>query len=275
MMIDRKYFFDNVRRHFPGGKLTPQQVAGMEVKLQVWEQYHADEPLDFLANSLSQNSWETGYKMVPRREADYLSATAQRAYLMKNYDKTGDKPSRAIANGNTRVGDGYTFGGTGDIQLTWANNFLRMGSLIGVDLYNNPQLAMDPVVSARVMFYGMINGFFTSRSLRQYFNSTKNDPAGARAVVNGDMTFPVDKKNPAKGTIGQEIARRHKFFRSALRSIAGTTVTHPVVTTPVVKPPPGSTTAKPAVINTAPAPRPVTTVQPTLWDVIATWFRGV
>lgn len=274
-MIDRKYFFDKVRPFFPGGKLTPQQVGGLEVKLQVWEQYHANEPLDFLANGLAQMSWETGYKMVPRREADYLSPAAQRAYLMKNYDRTGIKPSRAIEHGNTRVGDGFTFGGTGDIQLTWASNFLKMGSLLGVDLYNNPGLAMDPVISARIAFYGMINGFFTGRSLRQYFNSTKNDPAGARAVVNGDTTYLVDKKVPAKGTIGQEIARRHKFFKSALRDIAGTTVTHPIVTTPVVKLPAGSTTGKPAVIATAPAPRPVTIVQPTLWEVMAAWFRGV
>jgi predicted chitinase len=63
----------------------------------------------------------------------------------------------AIANrvyggrmGNTDPGDGYRYRGRGVIQLTGKANYERYGKLIGVDLVNNPDLAADPDIAAKI-----------------------------------------------------------------------------------------------------------------------------
>ena len=52
--------------------------------------------------------------------------------------------------GNSQPGDGYNFRGRGYIQLTGRGNYTRYGPAVGVDLVNNPDLAADEAVAARV-----------------------------------------------------------------------------------------------------------------------------
>ena len=52
--------------------------------------------------------------------------------------------------GNTQPGDGKRFRGRGYIQLTGRDNYTRYGNKIGVDLANNPDLAADPTVAAKI-----------------------------------------------------------------------------------------------------------------------------
>ena len=63
----------------------------------------------------------------------------------------------AIANkvyggrmGNTEAGDGYKYRGRGNLQLTGKAQYEEMGKKLGVDLVNNPDLAMDPKYSAQI-----------------------------------------------------------------------------------------------------------------------------
>ncbi|MBV6626654.1 MAG: M23 family metallopeptidase, partial [Rivularia sp. (in: Bacteria)] len=59
--------------------------------------------------------------------------------------------------GNTQPGDGAKYRGRGFIQLTGRANYRQYGAQLGVDLENNPDLALDPVISARILAAYFIN----------------------------------------------------------------------------------------------------------------------
>jgi hypothetical protein len=80
--------------------------------------------------------------------------------------------------------------GRGDVQLTWYENYEKMGKLLGVPLLEEPELALVPEISARIMLEGMtkgasMRGDFTGVSLENYFNAWKDDPVNARRIING------------------------------------------------------------------------------------------
>ena len=52
--------------------------------------------------------------------------------------------------GNKAPGDGIKYRGRGFVQLTGKSNYAKFGKLIGVDLVNNPDLASDPKIAARI-----------------------------------------------------------------------------------------------------------------------------
>lgn len=80
----------------------------------------------------------------------------------------------------------YTgFYGRGLSQLTHEYNYKAMGEIFGIDLVNNPDIALTPDVSAQILVYGMMNGTFTSAALGRYINDIKVDFINARRVVNG------------------------------------------------------------------------------------------
>lgn len=53
--------------------------------------------------------------------------------------------------GNTEPGDGPRYKGRGYIQLTGRSNYTRYSRILGVDLVNNPDLAMRPDIAARIV----------------------------------------------------------------------------------------------------------------------------
>jgi len=58
--------------------------------------------------------------------------------------------------GNDRPGDGYKYRGRGFIQITGKDAYDKIGKAIGIDLLNNPDLANDPSIAARI-----VPAFFT------------------------------------------------------------------------------------------------------------------
>lgn len=83
--------------------------------------------------------------------------------------------------GNTNPGDGAKFCGRGFIQITGRANYAHFGSETGKDLENNPDLALDPVVSADVLAL-----YFHERHI-PYFADQQNWEM-VRRRVNGGLT---------------------------------------------------------------------------------------
>jgi len=75
--------------------------------------------------------------------------------------------------------------GRGYVQLTWYENYQSLGKILGIDLLNKPELALDKSVASDIMIAGMTKGLFTGKSLKNYFNDTATDWVNARKIING------------------------------------------------------------------------------------------
>lgn len=205
--MNRDTFFSYVRKAPFGGRLTQAQIGGMNAILAEWD---SRKLLDnrWLAYMLATAFHETGGKMQPLREnMNYTSANQiKKTWPTRFPSEASAQPfvrnGRALANkvyggrmGNAGADDGWTYRGDGLPQLTGKENFQKF----------NVQPGMNLTTAVRVMFDGMINGMFTTRKLSDYFNSSTNDPEGARRIVNG-----TDKKTL--------IAGYHKNFMDALEA---------------------------------------------------------
>ncbi|MEM9807143.1 MAG: DUF4231 domain-containing protein [Cyanobacteria bacterium P01_D01_bin.56] len=80
--------------------------------------------------------------------------------------------------GNVNPGDGVKYHGRGYIQLTGRANYQIYGKKLGVDLENNPDLAMDPEISAQVL-----TCYFKERGVADAARS--GDWRRVRKLVNG------------------------------------------------------------------------------------------
>lgn len=89
--------------------------------------------------------------------------------------------------GNTQKGDGVKFAGRGPTQLTGRRNYTKAGEYLGVDLVNNPDLALDPEIGAKILIWGMETGAFTGKSLSTYVsdNGSVSEWINARRIING------------------------------------------------------------------------------------------
>ncbi len=184
-MINRKFFFEQARSTLFTGKLSQGQVAGLTYILGVWEKSHAAKDDRWLAYALATAYHETAFTMQP------IGEFGSNDRFFRLYDPQSPLPNRAKmakANGNTYPGDGVLFRGRGYVQLTWRNNYARMGTQFGVDLTSNAAAAarvLEPELAAKIMFFGMEKGSFTGRKLADFFNPQTEDWKNARRIING------------------------------------------------------------------------------------------
>jgi putative chitinase len=181
-MIDRKKFFNAVRKSPFPGKLKQSQVNGLNEILDAWENSKLTD-LRWLAYILATPAIETGMRYEPIIEAGGTT------YFTKLYDVLGRNPTRARSMGNTKPGDGAKYRGRGFVQITWKKNYAKyqpiIKKLFDVDILNDPDKAMIPEVAAFIMIDGMSKGLFTGKKLSDYFNAKTTDWYNARRIVNG------------------------------------------------------------------------------------------
>jgi putative chitinase len=201
-VYDRKAFFDSVRPSLFAGTMTQTQVDGMDYKLGVWEARHDGKDMRWLAYALATSMHETASKMWPVEE----------------YGKGAGQPY-----GKVVPETGYAYFGRGDVQLTWDYNYKAATSRLGLsgsnDLYWHPDKALDPKISADVMFMGMEQGWFRSPNrFDKFFNASTDDPYNARDMINGDKKTVPGWSNGV--SIGNLIKGYHGKFLAALKASA-------------------------------------------------------
>ena len=193
-MWNRRHFFDMIGRTLCNGALTPSQRRGLEQKLTAFERYDiADDR--WCAYMLATSYHETAGTLQPVEER---GSGREKPYGQKR------KLDGTVYHLPDRI-----YYGRGDVQLTWYENYERMGRLLHLSLLEQPELALLPDISARIMIEGMTRGFskrgdFTGAALEDFFNDRRDDPVQARRVVNG-----LDR--------AALIARYHNLFLTALR----------------------------------------------------------
>lgn len=89
--------------------------------------------------------------------------------------------------GNTEPGDGRRFKGRGFIQLTGRSNYERIGRMIGEDLVNNPDLAADPEIAAKVAVAFLQSSGAIDRA-------RAGDIRGTTKVINGGYNGLADRQ---------------------------------------------------------------------------------
>ena len=162
-------FFDEIRASLFGGKLKQAQVEGITVLMVTGDALRVS--LEKQAYILATAYHETGHKMQPVVER------GKRSYFDK-YEGRKDL-------GNTEPGDGFLYRGRGHVQLTGRRNYTNQGKRLGINLVGDPDLALLPEISARILFEGMLEGNFTGARLDRYINDLRVDFINARRTVNG------------------------------------------------------------------------------------------
>lgn len=190
-MDNKPAFFAAVRSALFGGKLTTEQVKGMEAIIDgFYRQGLTDKR--WLAYMLGTAFHETGKTMagvtenlnysalgLQRTFGRYFSPAEIPLYARKPEKIANRVYANRMGNGDEASGMGFRYLGRGLVQLTGFDNYKTYG------LQNNPDQALELGTAVRIMITGMTTGAFTGKKLSDYFSGEKADWLGARKIING------------------------------------------------------------------------------------------
>lgn len=81
----------------------------------------------------------------------------------------------------------YPWYGRGYVQLTWEANYKKADDALKLNgqLLKNPDTVMQMEISAQILVWGCMQGWFTGRKISDYISTQHCDYHQARRVVNG------------------------------------------------------------------------------------------
>ena len=172
-------------------RLTPQSIENLFELIESLNSYYRSTPH-------KANIHEVAYMLATARHETYHYLSQEffskkpeignLSYFNK-YDpilaETAQLRSRALENGNKEQGDGYKYRGRGCVHLTWKKNYIKASEKFKIDFVKNPDLAAEFKYSVPIMIWGMSDGIFTGKKLKDYINENIIDFEGARKIING------------------------------------------------------------------------------------------
>ena len=207
--FDAGRFFAEVKKSLYGGKLSQGQVDGIQQIIEAMRLV-GDGDMDTLAYALATTHHETGAKMLPVREGFGQTDEQARARVNALAEKRG--PNSSVAKYAKPTGPyGHVYYGRGYPQLTWLENYAKCSTDAGVDLVKNPDAMLIPVVSARVLIRGIMDGRWNGQGKGIDFYEGKDDFLDEEEAVVARRTVNVQDK-------AKLIASYHGKFYSALRA---------------------------------------------------------
>lgn len=210
--MNRAAFYAALRRRKSGvfgTSISQEQVNGMEGILDAF-MTHGDERAKTLAYAFATAYHETGRKMVPVREG-FAATDAQARKRVAQLARQNGPKSAVARYAKPQPPFGHVYYGRGQVQLTWKKNYERSSADAGVDLVADPDQALDPVIGARILIRGLLDGRWNGKGfgIQHYLPKTgKDDLKGARRTVN-----ITDK--------WQQIGGYYKAFLGAIKEAGG------------------------------------------------------
>jgi putative chitinase len=130
-----------------------------------------------IAYMLATTWHETSFTFRPIKEV------GSNKYLSK-YD-TG-RLAKALGNTLAADGDGILYAGRGYVMITGRRNYDLFTRLLGVNLIDNPDLALKPEIASAILIIGSLKGLFTTRGLTDFIKyGSLEEFKEARRVING------------------------------------------------------------------------------------------
>lgn len=122
---------------------------------------------------------EASKRGLLRNQLAYVLATAyhETAHTMKPIKEMGGEKY-------LRSKKYWPFFGRGYVQITWEENYVKAGKILGVDFVKSPEKLLEPRYAAPILIQGMVEGWFTNKKLSDYITLKKSDFRNARRIVN-------------------------------------------------------------------------------------------
>ncbi len=170
--INTRFFFDTVNSTLFERSIAPEQIVGLSLILKYWSNAHGDKDDRYLAYILATIHHET-------------NATFEPVLGEVGPDIEDQEPIRARILWNPEPGDGEKYRSRGFFGLEGKYRYSDFSERLGVDLVNDPDLAMVPEIAIAIAVKGMIAGAFTGKRLEDFFYRGRQDWEGARLIIGG------------------------------------------------------------------------------------------